>query len=121
MSGSNDVIVVTGLTKRYGASLAVDDVSFTVGEGEFYGFLGPNGAGKSTTVNMLATLVRPSHGEAFVAGSIYDRAPDHAVADEADTSRISRVHSSLHGFGKKARGGPHETVWLSMGRPVAGE
>jgi ABC-2 type transport system ATP-binding protein len=62
------MIVVAGLTKHFGAQPAVDNISFTVGEGEFFGFLGPNGAGKSTTVNMLATLTRPSSGVASVAG-----------------------------------------------------
>jgi ABC-2 type transport system ATP-binding protein len=67
-SGTGDVIVVNGLSKRFGSRVAVDDVSFSVGEGEFFGFLGPNGAGKSTTVNILATLTRPTSGGAFVAG-----------------------------------------------------
>ena len=69
-----------GLTKSYGARLAVDDLSFTVGEGEFFGFLGPNGAGKSTTVNMLGTLLKPSSGHASVAG--YD-----VVRQRADVRR----------------------------------
>ena len=48
-----DAIEVRGLTRRYGALLAVDHVSFAVRRGEVFGFLGPNGAGKSTTVRML--------------------------------------------------------------------
>jgi ABC-2 type transport system ATP-binding protein len=66
--GTGDIIVVNGLSKHFGTRIAVDDVSFSVGEGEFFGFLGPNGAGKSTTVNILATLTRPTSGGAFVAG-----------------------------------------------------
>jgi ABC-2 type transport system ATP-binding protein len=53
---------VRGLTKWYGGSLAVSDVSFTVGAGEVLGYLGPNGSGKSTTVKMLTGLVDPSSG-----------------------------------------------------------
>ena len=53
------VIEVQGLTKRYGDRVAVDDVSFTVDEGEIFGILGPNGAGKTTTVESIEGLRRP--------------------------------------------------------------
>ena len=62
-------IEVDGLVKVYtGEVRAVDDVSFTVDEGEFFGFLGPNGAGKTTTIRVLATLLRPTSGRASVVG-----------------------------------------------------
>lgn len=61
-------LVVTGLTKRFGGRVAFEDVSFTVGAGEVFGFLGPNGAGKTTTVRTLGTLLSPSAGSAVVAG-----------------------------------------------------
>jgi ABC-2 type transport system ATP-binding protein len=61
-------IEVTGLTKRFGARMAVSDVSFSVPAGEVFGFLGPNGAGKSTTVRMLGGLLAPTSGSAAVAG-----------------------------------------------------
>jgi ABC-2 type transport system ATP-binding protein len=65
----NDAITVNHLTRRFGADkLAVDDVSFSVKEGEIYGFLGPNGAGKSTTVRMLTTLLEPQGGDAHILG-----------------------------------------------------
>src|SRR5689334_10188376 len=57
-----------GLTKRFGARRAVEDVTFDVSAGEVFGFLGPNGAGKTTTVRVLSTLVRPTAGTAEVAG-----------------------------------------------------
>jgi ABC-2 type transport system ATP-binding protein len=57
-----------GLTKRFGARSAVEDVTFDVPVGEVFGFLGPNGAGKTTTVRVLSTLVRPTAGTAEVAG-----------------------------------------------------
>ncbi|QSX00024.1 ABC transporter ATP-binding protein [Haloterrigena alkaliphila] len=62
-------IQTTGLTKRYGETvLAVDDLDFTVEDGEVFGFLGPNGAGKSTTINLLLDFVRPTAGSATVLG-----------------------------------------------------
>ena len=62
------VIEVQGLTKRYGAHLAVDDVGFTVTEGEIFGILGVNGAGKTTTVECLQGLRRPDSGRMRVLG-----------------------------------------------------
>ncbi len=62
------VLVVEGLSKRFGDRAAVEDVSFSVAAGEVFGFLGPNGAGKTTTVRMLATLITPTAGTARVAG-----------------------------------------------------
>jgi len=61
-------IEVTDLTKRFGPLTAVDAISFSVGDGEVFGFLGPNGAGKTTTINVLCTLMRPTTGSARVAG-----------------------------------------------------
>src|SRR5271157_1934534 len=60
------------LTKRFGAFTAVDKVNFEVRRGEVFGLLGPNGAGKTTVVRMLTTLLPPSDGQAFVAGSDLD-------------------------------------------------
>jgi ABC-2 type transport system ATP-binding protein len=60
------VIETEALTKRYGASVAVDDLALRVRRGEVYGFLGPNGAGKTTTLRMLLGLVRPTAGRATV-------------------------------------------------------
>ena len=70
-----DSIRVERLVKRYGPITAVDDVSFAVAEGELFGFLGPNGAGKSTTIHMLCTLLRPTAGQAWVAGLDVQRQP----------------------------------------------
>ncbi len=57
------------LTKSFGDVTAVDDVSFTVEKGEIFGFLGPNGAGKSTTIMILTTLLKPTSGQALIAGN----------------------------------------------------
>jgi ABC-2 type transport system ATP-binding protein len=68
------VIEVRGLTKRYGETLAVQDLSFTVPAGTVTGFLGPNGAGKSTTMRMIAGLDRPDAGSVLVNGKDYRKA-----------------------------------------------
>ena len=62
------MIEALGLGKRFRALTAVDDLSFTVGDGEIFGILGPNGAGKTTTVRMLSGLIAPSEGGARVNG-----------------------------------------------------
>jgi len=61
-------IAAEGLTKRFNGLTAVDDLSFKVEQGEIFGLLGPNGAGKTTTIRMLACLIQPSEGEAYVGG-----------------------------------------------------
>ncbi len=66
---ANEVLRIEGLTKSFdGKTNAVDQISFTVMQGEIFGFLGPNGAGKSTTINMLTTILRPTAGNATVCG-----------------------------------------------------
>ncbi len=68
-----DIISVKNLVEVYSdGTKAVDNISFTVGEGEFFGFLGPNGAGKSTTIKILTTLLRKTSGTVTVAGHDID-------------------------------------------------
>lgn len=62
------MIACRNLTKQFGAFTAVDDVSFSVGRGEMFGFLGPNGAGKTTTIKMITGLLYPSSGTAVIGG-----------------------------------------------------
>src|SRR5687768_4646448 len=62
------MIDVRGLTKRYGTTLALDHVSFTVAKGEVLGFLGPNGAGKTTTMRILTCFMPSDEGTATLAG-----------------------------------------------------
>jgi ABC-2 type transport system ATP-binding protein len=69
------VIQARNLTKRYGATLAVDDLSFNVRGGMVTGFLGPNGAGKTTTMRMILGLDRPDHGSVDIDGRPFRRAP----------------------------------------------
>lgn len=61
-------IETKSLTKSFGNVIAVNDVSFSVEEGEIFGFLGPNGAGKSTTMMILTTLLKPTSGQALISG-----------------------------------------------------
>src|SRR3954452_15519095 len=69
-------VEVLGLTKRYGATTAVADLSFSIPEAKITGFLGPNGAGKSTTLRALLGLIAPSAGEARVEGVRYAELTD---------------------------------------------
>jgi ABC-2 type transport system ATP-binding protein len=62
------IIETRGLVKRYGRLAAVKELDLTVEQGAVFGFVGPNGAGKTTTMRILATLLRPTAGEAWVAG-----------------------------------------------------
>ncbi len=68
------------LTKRFGAFTAVDSVDLAVREGEIFGFLGPNGCGKSTTIRMLCGLLKPTSGEATVAGMDVRTQPERVRA-----------------------------------------
>jgi len=61
-------IEVNNLTKYYGKARGIEDVTFSVEEGEIYGFIGPNGAGKSTTIRLFLSLIFPSSGEAKIFG-----------------------------------------------------
>ena len=69
-------ITVTDLTKRFGDFVAVDRLTFEVGQGEVFGFLGSNGAGKSTTIRMLCGLLKPTSGAATVGGVDVGRDPE---------------------------------------------
>mgnify|MGYP003612926788 CR=1 FL=1 len=64
----NKIIEIKHLSKSYGTIKAVDQVSFSVNEGELFAFLGPNGAGKSTTMKILTGFLPPSSGEAWING-----------------------------------------------------
>ena len=74
------MIEVSHLTKKYGRHLAVDDVSFTVEDGQIYGLLGPNGAGKSTIMNLLTGYLSATSGQVTVAG--------HPLPEEADEAKV---------------------------------
>ena len=62
------MIEVKNITKKYGATCALDNVSFKIEEGEIVGLLGPNGAGKSTTMNIITGFIEPTDGEIYIDG-----------------------------------------------------
>ncbi len=72
------MIEVKNITKKYGKTLAVDDISFSIKEGEIVGLLGPNGAGKSTTMNMLTGFIEPTEGEITIDGFSMSKKPKQA-------------------------------------------
>ena len=82
---------VRGLTKRYGGTVAVEDLSFAVEAGKVTGFLGPNGAGKTTTMRALLGLLRPSSGEALVEGR-----PPVEMADPLRTIGAALEATAFH-------------------------
>ncbi len=109
------MIEATNLTKRYGAKLAVADVSFSLRPGQVTGFLGPNGAGKSTTMRMLMGLDRPTRGSITVMGKPYaeHRNPLNVVGALLDAKgvhpgRTARSHlralAATHGIGDRRVG-----------------
>ncbi|HWH27206.1 MAG TPA: ATP-binding cassette domain-containing protein [Pseudolysinimonas sp.] len=106
------MIEAMGLTKRYGAKTAVDDISFVVRPGQVTGFLGPNGAGKSTTMRLIVGLDRPSSGSVTVGGRPYAQsaAPLREVgvlldAKAVHTGRSARGHllalAATHGISSR--------------------
>jgi ABC-2 type transport system ATP-binding protein len=88
------MITLSSVTKRYGAVVAVDGVSFTIEKGEFFALLGPNGAGKTTTVKMILDFVRPTGGAIAIDGV-------------SSRSRLSRVRVGY--CGENHRIPPHLT------------
>ena len=72
------VIEVKNVTKKYGSTIAVDNISFDVKDGEVVGFLGPNGAGKSTTMNMTTGFIEPTSGQIIINGNDISKRPRKA-------------------------------------------
>ena len=99
MSSVNRAIIeVTGLTKRYGEVLAVDNISFEVTEGELFGFLGPNGSGKTTTINMLTGLARLDGGTVRIGGIECTHSPKSAQHLVGIVPDESNLYPELTGF-----------------------
>jgi ABC-2 type transport system ATP-binding protein len=98
------VIEVEQLSKQYGRTVAVDDLSFTVRPGRVTGFLGPNGAGKSTTMRMMLGLDRPSAGRVLIDGQPYP-----ALTDPLRRVGALLESRSVHG-GRRAA---HHLLWLA--------
>ena len=92
------MIEATGLSKRYGAKTAVDDVNFSVKPGQVTGFLGPNGAGKSTTMRLIVGLDRASSGSVTVNGKRYSdlKAPLREVGVLLDAKAVHTGRSAIN-------------------------
>jgi ABC-2 type transport system ATP-binding protein len=85
------VIAVEGLTKRYGRTTAVDDLTFTVQPGRVTGFLGPNGAGKSTTMRLVLGLDHPTAGRTTICGRLY-RELTHPIREVGALLDAGQLH-----------------------------
>ncbi len=101
-SASPYAIELQGITRKFGTFTAVDHLSLQVKKGELFGFLGPNGAGKTTTINMMTTLLKPTEGNALVAG--YDLMREDSLV----RSRIGVVPQSFSLFEELT---PIENLW----------
>jgi ABC-2 type transport system ATP-binding protein len=104
-------IEVTGLRKRYGSTLALDGMTFTVAPGQVTAFVGPNGAGKSTTMRVILGLDSADEGRALVGGRAYPslRRPLHHVGALLDAA-------ALH----PARSGRNHLLWLAHSQGLTG-
>ncbi|MDD2316514.1 MAG: ATP-binding cassette domain-containing protein, partial [Desulfobacterales bacterium] len=94
----NEAILVDNLTKRFEKVEAVSKISFTVRQGEFFGFLGPNGAGKTTTINMLTGLARPDSGMIRIGGIDCTARPRSAQDLIGVVPDESNLYPELSGF-----------------------
>ncbi len=118
------MIEISNVTKRYGSTVAVDELSFGVRAGEVTGFLGPNGAGKSTTMRMMVGLDSPTSGAVTIGGSRYQdlRFPLHHVGALLEAGAIHPARSAhnhllslaqSNGIGRRRVGQVLELVGLS--------
>ena len=97
-------LVMTGVTKRFGATVAVADLTLTVGDGEFLVLLGPTGAGKTTTLRVVAGLEQPDAGRVLLGGRDVTREPPAA----RDTTFVFQQYSLY----------PHLTVYDNLAFPL---
>ena len=92
---SSPALAVRDLTRRFGELVAVDGLSFEVGQGELFGLVGPDGAGKTTTLRMLAGVLPPSSGDAVVLGTSVARDPERVKQDLAYMSQRFGLYADL--------------------------
>lgn len=90
-----NAIEIQHLTKRFGTYAAVDDISFSVREGEIFGFLGPNGAGKTTTIRLITGVLTPDAGSARIRGIDIHRHPIDAKMQMGVIPESSTVYGDL--------------------------
>lgn len=111
-----NIIDVHNLTKKFKDFIAVDDISFSVKQGEIFAFLGPNGAGKTTTIKMLTTLLHPTSGQILINGfnpqqdknevrkSFGIVFQDPSLDDELSALENLEFHGAFYAVPKKIRG-----------------
>lgn len=92
------VLKIDNLTKRYGERIAVNNVSFSVKQGEIFGFLGANGAGKSTTIKMLTGLTTITSGDAFICGNSVKYKFEKAIENVGAIVEIPEFYNYLSGY-----------------------
>ncbi len=118
------VIVVDRVTRRYGTTLAVQDLSFTVPRGQVLGFLGPNGAGKTTTMRMLTGFMPPSSGRVLVEGHDLAEAPVEARRQIGYLPENPPLYPEMDvrgylAFAARLRGVPRRRVAKAVDRAIA--
>jgi ABC-2 type transport system ATP-binding protein len=108
------MISVAGLTKKYGAFTAVDDVSFVAQPGRVTGFLGPNGAGKTTTMRVMVGLTPETHGRVTIGGHLYKDIPNPGlhvgVLLDASAQHAGRTGREILSLGATTMGLPSSRV-----------
>lgn len=122
-----NAIEVRSLTKRYGRLVAVNEVSFEVGEGEFFGLLGPNGAGKTTTIRMINGIMEPDAGSVLIKGVDMVHAPLEAKSRIGCLPEVGNIYQDLsarenldlvgrfHGLARRDRESRAEELLVAVG------
>ena len=93
-------LALAGVSRAFGGVRAVDDATFTVGDGEVHGLIGPNGAGKTTLLNLISGLLRPTAGKIELDGRRIDSLPPNRIAERLD-SPVHRVADDVAYLGKR--------------------
>jgi len=114
-TGEKVLLICENLVKKYGNTVAVDNLNLEIKKGEFFGLLGPNGAGKTTVIRMLSTLTAPTSGSIWIEGTKMDRnstglkakiglVPQHMNLEEEMTAwQNLEIHGALYGLNKELR------------------
>lgn len=94
----NCVLLVKNLTKTFNDRIAVNNISFSISEGEIFGFLGPNGAGKSTTMKMICGLMKPTKGSIFICGKNLNTDREKALANLGGLIETPLMYTYMSGY-----------------------
>jgi ABC-2 type transport system ATP-binding protein len=96
--GSETIIKVCSLTKKFGHKTVLEDLNFTINKGEIFGLLGPNGAGKSTFISILTTISRPTSGDIMINSDSVARNPERVRKDIGLVPQETALYQALSGF-----------------------